>query len=64
MGLILAGALSNSQLGLIGATLIIIAHGLSSSALFSLANLTYEDTHTRRMYLIKGLLSSAPIISL
>jgi len=64
IGLILAGAISNSTWGLIGASLIIIAHGLSSSALFALANITYESSHTRRIFLIKGLISSTPIISL
>jgi len=64
IGLILAGILSNSSWGLAGALIIIVAHGLRSSALFIIANLSYEITHTRRIFLTKGLLSIAPIISI
>lgn len=64
IGLILAGAISNTTWGLMGATLIIISHGLSSSALFSLANLMYENSHTRRIFLIKGWINILPTISM
>lgn len=47
-----------------GALVIIIAHGLSSSCLFALANITYESTHTRSIFLTKGLLCLFPSISL
>lgn len=46
-----------------GALVIIIAHGLRSSCLFALANITYESTHTRRIFLTKGLLCLFPSIS-
>ena len=52
-----------SNWGWQGALVIIIAHGLRSSCLFALANLTYESTHTRRIFLTKGLLSLFPAIS-
>lgn len=64
IGLIIAGLLSNSQTGIYGALAIIIAHGLVSSGLFCMANITYEFTRTRRIALTKGLLISIPIISL
>jgi len=64
IGLIIAGILSNTQIGLYGALAIIIAHGLVSSGLFCMAGITYEITHTRRIALTKGLLISLPIISL
>ena len=35
-----------------------------SSGLFSIANITYENTSTRRIYLTKGLLSILPRISI
>lgn len=41
-----------------------ISHGLVSSGLFSIGNITYENTSTRRLYMTKGLLSVAPIISI
>jgi NADH:ubiquinone oxidoreductase subunit 4 (subunit M) len=60
----LSGMLTNTQWGISGALIIIIAHGLGSSALFILANLNYEITHTRRIYLTKGLLAIAPTITI
>jgi NADH-ubiquinone oxidoreductase chain 4 len=64
MGLILTGILSNSVWGISRALIIMIAHGLRSSALFILANMSYEITHTRRMFLTKGLITVAPIITI
>jgi len=64
IGLLIAGVISNTQIGIYGALAIIIAHGLVSSGLFCMANMTYELTHTRRVALTKGLLTSIPIISL
>lgn len=64
IGLILAGIISNNTWGLAGALIIIIAHGLSSSALFIIANIRYEITHTRRIFLTKGIIAVAPMITL
>lgn len=64
IGLIIAGIISNTSIGLYGRLIIIIAHGLVSSALFCLANITYEITHTRRIALTKGILSTSPILSI
>ena len=64
MGLIIAGILSNTKIGLIGALAIIIAHGLVSSGLFCIANITYELTGTRSIALTKGLCNMLPLISL
>nr|AOR07192.1 NADH dehydrogenase subunit 4 [Mesenchytraeus solifugus] len=64
MGLMLAGLLANNLWGMYGALMMMIAHGLSSSALFIMANMSYEITHTRSMFLTKGLMSVAPIMTL
>lgn len=64
IGLIVAGIISNTSLGMYGGLAIIIAHGLVSSALFCLANITYEITHTRSVALTKGILLTIPILSL
>lgn len=64
ISLVLAGLFSNNPWGWIGALIIIIAHGFCSSALFMLANCVYEKTHTRSLYIVKGLLLSLPILSL
>jgi len=64
IGLIVAGALINSNWGLQAALAIIIAHGLRSSALFVIANINYELTHTRRLFLTKGLIVLAPTLTI
>jgi NADH-ubiquinone oxidoreductase chain 4 len=64
IGLLIAGVISASLTGFRGALSIIVAHGLISSALFCLGNITYENTHTRRIPLTKGLLISAPLLSI
>lgn len=64
IGLLIRGFIRAQTWGWYGRLSIIIAHGLVSSGLFSLANITYENTSTRRIYLRKGLLSILPIISI
>nr|QGZ08798.1 NADH dehydrogenase subunit 4 [Cryptopsaras couesii]QGZ08851.1 NADH dehydrogenase subunit 4 [Cryptopsaras couesii] len=54
MGLVIAGILSQTPGGFTGALMLMIAHGLTSSALFCLANMSYERTHTRKMVLNRG----------
>lgn len=54
MGLVTGGILTQTSWGLTGAVVIIISHGLTSSALFVLANTMYERTHTRTIKLNKG----------
>jgi len=63
IGLIVAGILSNSKLGIQARLAIIIAHGLRSSALFCIANIRYSITITRRIVLTKGMLTIIPTIA-
>lgn len=55
MGLVAGGILIQTPWGLTGAIILMIAHGLVSSALFCLANTSYERTHSRTMVLARGL---------
>nr|YP_009973085.1 NADH dehydrogenase subunit 4 [Ancistrus temminckii]QNH91794.1 NADH dehydrogenase subunit 4 [Ancistrus temminckii] len=55
MGLVAGGILIQTPWGFTGAIILMIAHGLVSSALFCLANTTYERTHSRTMVLARGL---------
>lgn len=64
MGLVIRGIVSNQVWGWYGAIIMIVAHGLVSSGLFSIGNITYENTSTRSLYLTKGLLSVIPSISI
>nr|YP_009427776.1 NADH dehydrogenase subunit 4 [Godlewskia godlewskia]ASU96527.1 NADH dehydrogenase subunit 4 [Godlewskia godlewskia] len=64
MSLMLAGAFSNSSWGWYGGLVLMISHGICSSALFALANYTYEKMHTRSLLVTKGMLLITPIISM
>ena len=64
MSLILAGALTITRWGWSGGLTLMLAHGFCSSALFSLANYHYEKSHTRRLYISKGILILLPLLSL
>nr|YP_009444664.1 NADH dehydrogenase subunit 4 [Lepomis auritus]ATU84798.1 NADH dehydrogenase subunit 4 [Lepomis auritus] len=63
MGLVIAGILIQTPWGFTGALILMIAHGLTSSALFCLANTNYERTHTRTMVLARGLQVVLPLMT-
>ena len=63
IGLVTGGIIANTSWGWAGALLLIIAHGLCSSGLFAIANITYESTQTRSILITKGLISLFPIIT-
>nr|YP_009685760.1 NADH dehydrogenase subunit 4 [Fundulopanchax sjostedti]QDU91984.1 NADH dehydrogenase subunit 4 [Fundulopanchax sjostedti] len=62
MGLVAAGILIQTPWGFTGALILMIAHGLTSSALFCLANTNYERTHSRTMILARGLQTIFPLM--
>lgn len=64
IGIVLAGLLTISYWGLRGSYSLIIAHGLCSSGLFCLANVSYERLGRRRLLINKGLLNFMPVIAL
>nr|WNH20655.1 NADH dehydrogenase subunit 4 [Gnatholepis anjerensis] len=61
MGLVAGGILIQTPWGFTGALILMIAHGLTSSALFCLANTNYERTHTRTMVLARGMQIVLPL---
>nr|AJQ17902.1 NADH dehydrogenase subunit 4 [Percocypris sp. 2 LY-2015]QOH97084.1 NADH dehydrogenase subunit 4 [Percocypris tchangi retrodorslis] len=61
MGLVAGGILIQTPWGFSGAIILMIAHGLVSSALFCLANTAYERTHSRTMVLARGLQMIFPL---
>nr|YP_006303245.1 NADH dehydrogenase subunit 4 [Agonostomus monticola]AEK53011.1 NADH dehydrogenase subunit 4 [Agonostomus monticola] len=63
MGLVAAGILIQTPWGFSGALILMIAHGLTSSALFCLANTNYERTHSRTMILARGLQMILPLMA-
>nr|AQT00856.1 NADH dehydrogenase subunit 4 [Mastacembelus armatus] len=63
MGLVIAAILTQTPWGFTGALILMIAHGLTSSALFCLANTNYERTHSRTMILTRGLQITLPLMA-
>nr|YP_659573.1 NADH dehydrogenase subunit 4 [Ventrifossa garmani]BAE96406.1 NADH dehydrogenase subunit 4 [Ventrifossa garmani] len=63
MGLVAGGILIQTPWGFTGALMLMIAHGLTSSALFCLANTNYERTHSRTMLLARGLQVALPLMT-
>jgi NADH-ubiquinone oxidoreductase chain 4 len=64
MGIVIGGLMTMSYWGLNGSYSLIIAHGLCSSGLFCLANITYERVGSRSLFLNKGLMNLMPRMAL
>nr|YP_009679973.1 NADH dehydrogenase subunit 4 [Serrognathus platymelus]QDH52468.1 NADH dehydrogenase subunit 4 [Serrognathus platymelus] len=64
MGLVLGGIMTLNYWGLSGSLVMMVAHGLCSSGLFCLANISYERLGSRSLYLNKGLINLMPSMSL
>nr|USH57923.1 NADH dehydrogenase subunit 4 [Batocera lineolata] len=64
MGLVMGGILTLNSWGLWGALVMMLAHGLCSSGMFCLANISYERINSRSLYLNKGLMNLMPSLSL
>nr|QOJ45159.1 NADH dehydrogenase subunit 4 [Rheobates palmatus] len=54
MGLVIAAAIIKTEWSVMGSMILMISHGLVSSALFCLANTSYERTNSRTMILLQG----------
>nr|AMH85612.1 NADH dehydrogenase subunit 4 [Pseudogriphoneura sp. ACMJ-2016] len=64
MGIVLSGLMTMTYLGLCGSYTLMIAHGLCSSGLFCLANISYERLGSRSLLINKGLLNFMPSLTL
>nr|YP_010693199.1 NADH dehydrogenase subunit 4 [Zeugodacus triangularis]WCB98484.1 NADH dehydrogenase subunit 4 [Zeugodacus triangularis] len=64
MGIVLGGLMTLTYWGLCGSYSLMIAHGLCSSGLFCLANITYERLGSRSLLINKGLLNFMPSMTL
>nr|YP_010046564.1 NADH dehydrogenase subunit 4 [Coquillettidia linealis]QPJ78444.1 NADH dehydrogenase subunit 4 [Coquillettidia linealis] len=64
MGIVLSGLLTLTMWGLNGAYALMIAHGLCSSGLFCLANISYERMGSRSLLINKGMLNFMPSLAL
>nr|YP_010321533.1 NADH dehydrogenase subunit 4 [Hipposideros pomona]UKM30555.1 NADH dehydrogenase subunit 4 [Hipposideros pomona] len=63
MALVIVAVLIQTPLSYMGATALMIAHGLTSSMLFCLANSNYERVHSRTMILARGLQTLLPLMA-
>jgi len=60
MGFVLLGIAAMTELGISGAVLQMLSHGLIAAALFFLSGVTYERTHTLAMAKMSGMAKSMP----
>nr|YP_010500224.1 NADH dehydrogenase subunit 4 [Leptonycteris nivalis]UWV91751.1 NADH dehydrogenase subunit 4 [Leptonycteris nivalis] len=63
MALVIVAVLIQTPWSFMGATALMIAHGLTSSVLFCLANSNYERVHSRTMLLARGLQTLLPLMA-
>nr|YP_010936695.1 NADH dehydrogenase subunit 4 [Apanteles gelechiidivoris]WKW91665.1 NADH dehydrogenase subunit 4 [Apanteles gelechiidivoris]WLN31483.1 NADH dehydrogenase subunit 4 [Apanteles gelechiidivoris] len=63
MSLLMASMLTLNYWGYMGSYIMMIAHGLCSSAMFYLVNLNYERIHSRSLMINKGLINILPSLT-
>nr|NP_777298.1 NADH dehydrogenase subunit 4 [Eudyptula minor]AAO23036.1 NADH dehydrogenase subunit 4 [Eudyptula minor] len=63
MSLVIAASMIQTHWAFSGAMILMIAHGLTSSMLFCLANTNYERTHSRILLLTRGLQPLLPLMA-
>nr|QHD47934.1 NADH dehydrogenase subunit 4 [Kamimuria klapaleki] len=64
MGIVLGGLMTMTYWGLSGSLTLMIAHGLCSSGLFCLANISYERMGSRSLLINRGLMNFMPSMTL
>nr|WKU83968.1 NADH dehydrogenase subunit 4 [Habromyia sp. 'wygodzinskyi'] len=64
MSIVLSGLMTLTYWGISGSYTLMIAHGLCSSGLFCLANISYERLGSRSLLINKGLLNFMPSMTL
>nr|YP_010138747.1 NADH dehydrogenase subunit 4 [Spirobolus bungii]QQJ94255.1 NADH dehydrogenase subunit 4 [Spirobolus bungii] len=60
MGLVVGGIMSLSVIGFVGSYVLMVGHGLCSSGLFCLANMTYDRVGSRSILVTSGFLALIP----
>nr|AVN67739.1 NADH dehydrogenase subunit 4 [Eurycotis opaca] len=64
MGIVIGGLMTLSYWGFVSSFTLMIAHGLCSSGLFCLANISYERLGSRSLLINKGLMSFMPSMTM
>lgn len=63
LGFVMLGLFSLNRMGLEGAVLQMVNHGISTGALFAIVGMVYERYHTRKIAELGGLSSRTPILA-
>uniref|UniRef100_A0AAU6PBF6 NADH-ubiquinone oxidoreductase chain 4 n=1 Tax=Amblyseius hainanensis TaxID=3061184 RepID=A0AAU6PBF6_9ACAR len=64
MSLLVSSMLSLSKLGILGASGMMVAHGICSSNMFFAGNIFYERYKSRNLYIFKGALQVLPFVGI
>nr|YP_010491930.1 NADH dehydrogenase subunit 4 [Lygephila dorsigera]UWM92716.1 NADH dehydrogenase subunit 4 [Lygephila dorsigera] len=64
MSMVISGIMIMNYWGFLGSYVMMIGHGLCSSGMFCLANISYERLHSRSLYINKGMMNFMPSMSL
>nr|YP_010305125.1 NADH dehydrogenase subunit 4 [Imosca coreana]ULR87038.1 NADH dehydrogenase subunit 4 [Imosca coreana] len=64
MSIVISGIMVMNYWGFIGSYILMIGHGLCSSGMFCLANISYERLHSRSLYINKSMMNFMPSMSL
>nr|UPL65748.1 NADH dehydrogenase subunit 4 [Notobitus elongatus] len=64
MGLVICGIMTCFYYGFLGSLVLMIGHGLCSSGLFALANMVYERSHSRSLFINSGFITFMPSMSM
>lgn len=64
MSLVTIGIFSNNSQGILGAILLMVSHGIVSSALFLCIGILYERHNTRIIKYFSGLINTMPVFSI
>nr|UAA82164.1 NADH dehydrogenase subunit 4 [Walkerella microcarpae] len=64
MGMMLMGIMSMNNWGYKGGLMMMISHGICSSAMFMLVNMLYERTKSRNMLINKGMINLMPMLTM
>nr|ALO64557.1 NADH dehydrogenase subunit 4 [Lasioglossum malachurum] len=64
MGVLISSMLTFFKISVLGGYIIMVAHGMCSSGLFFLVNISYQETNSRLMVINKGLMNFMPKMSM
>nr|QDI94084.1 NADH dehydrogenase subunit 4 [Leucophoroptera quadrimaculata] len=64
MGMVICGLMTMNYWGFIGSLILMLSHGLCSSGMFCLANIVYERSGSRLLFMNKGMINFMPSLCL